>query len=215
VRIVPWIPPLFRDRAAAGQALSEALAEQRLDNPVVIGIARGGVAVAVEVARGLEAPLTAVDVERVNARGLRLGAVTAHGPPYLRDGHGVPEADVRPALERARRAAEVLEARLEVEALPVAGRSAVVVDDGLITGLTLSAACRWARAEQVARLIAATPVGQMDGLARVRREADVVVCPHRLEEIAVVGQAYEIFDPLDEWYVAGLLADAAAQDRLT
>jgi putative phosphoribosyl transferase len=209
VRLVAWIPPLFRDREAAGRALSEAVAALRLVEPVVVGVARGGVAVAVEVARELEAPLTAVDVERVNASGLRLGAVTANGPPYLRERHGVPEADVESALERARRAAGVLERRLQLETLPVAGRTTVVVDDGLITGLTLAAACRWARAEEVGRLIAATPVGHVDGLARLRAEADVVVCPHPLKEIAVVGQAYDIFEPLDEWYLAGLLADAA------
>jgi putative phosphoribosyl transferase len=205
VRIVRWIPPLFRDREAAGRALSEALVPLELDLPVVIGVARGGVAVAVEVARALAAPLTAVDVERVNARGLRLGAVTADGPPYLREGHGVPNEDVERALERARRAAEALEARLEHERPPIAGRTALLVDDGLITGLTLAGACLWARAEQVERVIAATPVGQVDGLARLAPEADLVVCPHPLDEIAVVGQAYDIFDPLDEWYVAGLL----------
>ena len=205
VRIVEWIPPLFRDRVAAGRVLAEAVATHELDEPVVVGVARGGVAVAVEVARDLDAPLTAVDVERVNARGLRLGAATAHGPPYLREGHGVPQEDVDSALARARRAAEVLEARLEHETLPVAGRTAVLADDGLITGLTLAAACRWARAEGAARVVAATPVGHVDGLARLRAEADDVVCPHPLEEIAVVGQAYDSFDPLDEWYVSGLL----------
>jgi putative phosphoribosyl transferase len=206
MRIVPWIPPLFRDREAAGRALAEALLGLELDRPVVVGVARGGVAVAVEVALALDAALTAVDVERVNAGGLRIGAITADGPPYVRQAHGVPDDAVAEALERARRAAEALDARLDHERLPVAGRTAVVVDDGLITGLTLAGACRWARAQSVTQLVAAVPVGHVDGLARVRDEADVVVCPHPLDEIAVVGQAYDIFDPLDEWYVAGLLA---------
>jgi predicted phosphoribosyltransferase len=212
VRLVPWLPPLYRDRAAAGRALADAVSALGLDDPVVVGVARGGVAGAVEVARALAAPLTAVDVERVNAHGLRLGAATAHGPPYVREGHGVPDEDVEAALERARRTAGALERRLEHEPLSVAGRTTLIVDDGLITGLTLAAACRWARAANAARVIAATPVGRADGLVRVREEADVVVCPQALEEIAVVGQAYEIFDPLEEWYVAGLLAENRIDD---
>jgi putative phosphoribosyl transferase len=205
VRIVPWIPPLFRDRAAAGRALAEALSG--FENAIVVGVARGGVAVAAEVARALAAPpLTAVDVERVNARGLRLGAATASAAPYLREGHGVPEDEVAAAVARARREAEVLEARLDHEQLPVAGRTALVVDDGAITGLTLAAACVWARTQNAARVVAAVPVAQVEGLKRLRQEADEVVCPHPLEQIAVVGQAYDSFDPLDEWYVAGLLS---------
>jgi putative phosphoribosyl transferase len=123
----------------------------------------------------------------------------------MQEGHGVPDEEVEAVVARARRAAESLEARLELESAPVAGRTSVLVDDGLITGLTLAAACRWARAAGVARLVAATPVGHVRGLARVWSEADVVVCPHPLEEIAVVGQAYESFDSLEEWYVSGLL----------
>jgi putative phosphoribosyl transferase len=205
------MPPLFRDRADAGRALAEAVAALELEQPIIVGVARGGVAVAAEVARRLEVPLTAVDVERVNAHGLRLGAVTAYGPPYLGAVHGVPEEDVESTVERARRAAEVLEARLGHETLAVAERIVVLVDDGVITGLTLAAASRWARAESAARVIAATPVGHVYGLGRLRDEADLIVCPNPLEEIAVVGQAYDSFDPLDEWYVAGLLADAAAR----
>jgi putative phosphoribosyl transferase len=208
VRVVSWIPPLFEDRAAAGRALAPAVATLGLENPIVVGVARGGIAVAVEVARELAAPVTAVDVERVNAAGLRLGAVTPHGPPYLRENHGVADDTVESALERARAAAETVQARLEHEPAPVTGRTAIVVDDGVITGLTLAAACRWAHAESAERLVAATPVAYLDGLARLEQEADVVICPHPLTEIAVVGQAYESFDPLEEWYLAGLLADA-------
>jgi len=205
VRLVEWIPPVFEDREAGGRALAEAIAAVGLDDPIVVGVARGGVAVAAEVAKALAAPLTAVDVERVDARGLRLGAATAHGPPYLRDDHAVPDVDVEAALARARRAAEVLEARLELRSVRLTGRTAVVVDDGLVTGLTLAAACQWARDRAVGRLVAATPVGHLRGLERIATEADDVVCPHPLEQLAVVGQAYDSFDPLDEWFVAALL----------
>jgi predicted phosphoribosyltransferase len=206
MRLVRWFPPLYRDRAEGGRALADTFAALALEQPVVIGIARGGVAVAVEIARALDAPLTAVDVERVNAHGLRLGAVTADGSAYMREDQRVPADDVRAALERARRAAEILEARLGHEPLPLAARVAVIVDDGVITGLTLAAACRWARAQNVARLVAATPVAHIAGLTRVREEVDEVVCLSPLEEISVVGQAYDSFEPLEEWYIAGLLA---------
>jgi putative phosphoribosyl transferase len=198
VRIVPWIPPVFRDRAAGGRALAETLRGQE---GVVVGVARGGVAVAAEVARELGLPLTAIDVERVNAHGRRLGATTAHGPPFLL----VPEAAVEDVVARARREAERLESRLEHETLPVEGRGALLVDDGAITGLTLAAACLWAREEGAARVVAAVPVAHADGLHRLADVADEIVCPHALEQIAVVGQAYDSFDPLDEWYVGSLL----------
>jgi putative phosphoribosyl transferase len=118
----------------------------------------------------------------------------------------IPEVELEPAIERARRTAEILDTRLVHETPKLARRIVVVVDDGVVTGLTLAAACRWARTQEVARLVAATPVGHVDGLARARGEADDVVCPGPLEELAVVGQAYESFEPLEEWYVAGLLA---------
>jgi putative phosphoribosyl transferase len=190
--------PLFRDRAGAGRVLAEALRGRR---GIGVGVARGGVAVAAEVSRELGLPLTAIDVERVDAQGRRLGATTAQGPPYLL----VPEAAVEDAVARARRDAVRLEARLEHETLSVEGHDVLLVDDGAITGLTLAAACVWARAEGAARVVAAVPVAHVDGLSRLFAVADEIVCPHPLEEIAVVGQAYDSFDPLDEWYVGSLL----------
>ncbi len=198
VRIVPWMQPLFRDRAAAGRELAGVVPQAE----IVVGVARGGVAVAAEVAREAALPLTAVDVERVDAGGRRLGAATAEGPPFLL----VAEEDVERELGRARLDAERLEARLEHERLPVAGLYVLVVDDGAVTGLTLAAACLWASAAGAGRVVAAVPVGHVDGLRRLAKVADEVVCPHPLEKIAVVGQAYDSFDPLDEWYVASLLA---------
>jgi putative phosphoribosyl transferase len=199
MRIVPWIQPLFRDRAAAGRVLTESL---RGHDGIVVGVARGGVAVAAEVARRLDLALTAVDVERVNAAGRRLGATTADGPPCLL----VDEDAVADVVERARREAERLEARLEHEQLAVEGRQALIVDDGAITGLTLAAACVWARSREAMRVVAAVPVAHVDALSRLSEVADEIVCPHPLDRIAVVGQAYDSFDPLDEWYIAGLLA---------
>jgi putative phosphoribosyl transferase len=204
IRIVEWFPPLFHDRSEAGRELATAGWPVALEEPLVVGLARGGVAVALEVARGLDAPLTAVAVARVNARGLRLGATTADGPPYLLPGHEAPE-DV---LTRARRDAAALEGRLELVRPPLAGRTVLVVDDGLVTGLTLAAACRWARWAGSAFVAAAVPVAAPRGLERITAEADAVVCPHVVEELAVVGQAYHLFEPLDEWYVAGLLGHA-------
>jgi putative phosphoribosyl transferase len=191
--------PIFRDRAAAGRVLAQAV--PRCD--VVVGVARGGVAAAAEVARELGVPLTAVDVERVDAAGRRLGATTANGPPFLL----VAQDEVEAPLARARLEAARLEERLGHDPLPVGGRETLVVDDGAITGLTLAAACVWARAERASRVVAAVPVARVNGLRRLREVADEVVCPHPLEQIAVVGQAYDSFDPLDEWYIGSLLAE--------
>jgi predicted phosphoribosyltransferase len=205
IRIVEWFPPLFHDRGEAGRALAAASGLDELEEPLVLGLARGGVAVALEVASSRGAPLSAVAVARVNARGLRLGATTADGPPYLLPGHGEPEEEVGAVVARARRDAAALEGRLELTRPRLIGRTVLLVDDGLVTGLTLAAACRWAREAGAAFVTAAVPVAAPRGLERVSAEADAAFCPHVVEGLAVVGQAYHLFEPLDEWYVAGLL----------
>jgi len=206
IRIVDWFPPLFHDRTDAGRALAAAMPAPERE-PLVVALARGGVAVAVEVARSIGAPLCAVTVARVNAQGLRLGATTPEGPPFLPGRDAVAAEELAAAVERARRESEALARRLELRKPPLDGRAVVLVDDGLVTGLTAGAACRWAAAAGAAHVTAAVPVGAPRGLARVADVADAVVCPHVVEQLAVVGQAYELFDPLDEWYVSGLLAD--------
>lgn len=168
---------------------------------------------AAEVARALGAPLDVLVVRKVGHplhREYALGAVTADGPTYLRDmrgldGRALPQlrARVRAAAEEAR----AMDERLHEETgrIDPSGATCVLVDDGLATGATMVAACRWARAHGASRVVAAVPVGASDSVGALRAEADEVVCPYAVFDFWAVSIWYADFDQTGEDEVRALL----------
>jgi putative phosphoribosyl transferase len=210
---------LFRDRADAGRVLSEALEPYRARNPLVLGIPRGGVVVAAEVARRLGAELDVVVARKLGAPGhaeLAIGAVTAEGGRWLNGGlvsrlgvdaswlDELTHAEMREALARERRF------RGERPAPDVKGRVVIVVDDGFATGATVRAAARGLHRKKPAHLVLAAPVGAPDTCRELLGEADEVVCPYQPAGFAAVGQFYERFDQTEDGEVSALLAEAHA-----
>ena len=214
--------PYFADRADAGRQLGRKLASMQLADPVVFGLPRGGVPVAVEVAHALGAPLELVLVRKIGAPGapeLALGAVVDGQDVQL-----VVNEDVRRLtgaddafLESAKTdALKEIERRRAVylgdrPRERIAGRTAVVVDDGLATGATAKAALRALRRQGAAKLVIAVPVAPTDTLEDMRGEADEVVCPGPTDYFPGVGAFYRDFHQLSDAETVGLLKRAWAE----
>jgi len=204
---------LFHDRVDAGRQLASALTATQLGDAraVVVGLARGGVTVAAEVARRLGLPLDALAVRKVGYPGqpeYGIGAVTpGTGGVYLRTDEGLGEDELGAVVERARAEADALDRELHAhhERLDLGGRTAVLVDDGLATGATMIAAIRWARAQGAARVVVAVPVAAVQGTEALRAEADAVVCPHEMRRFGAVGLWYEVFTQVENDEVVRLL----------
>jgi putative phosphoribosyl transferase len=204
--------PLFADRAEAGRALAAELEGECGPELVVIGLARGGVEVAAEVARALDAPLDVVAVRKVGhplQPEYGIGAVTPGDGVYVREPNGLSDEELAAAVEETKAKAAALDERLHAAhgPLDLVGKTVLVVDDGLATGGTMIAALRWARAASAARVVAAVPVGADDSLELVRAEADDVVCLYPLEAFLAVGVWYRSFDQVDDSRVLALLDD--------
>jgi putative phosphoribosyl transferase len=208
----------YDDRRTAGRLLAERLQELRGRDVVVLGLPRGGVPVAAEVARGLGAPLDVLVVRKLGVPGQPewgFGAIGEHGVRVLNEdvidaaGLRTGERDAVEEAERGELERRVRSYRRERPALPVAGRTAVVVDDGLATGATAEAACRVVRGQGAARIVLAVPVGASHSVARLERVADVVVCPHTHQILGSVGAWYRDFTQVTDAEVTSLLAQAA------
>lgn len=219
-----WEPrqPLFHDRVDAGRVLAGYLSQYRGKGPVALGIPRGGVVVAAEIARRLEGPLDVVVARKLGAPGspeLAVGAVTADGERFLNDDIirmlGISQEYVESVtalqMAEAKRRQEWL--RNLRPAVPLRDRVAILVDDGLATGATMRAAVRSVRRQRPAKLIVAAPVGSRDACATLSREADEVVCPYQPEPFGAVGFFYQRFDPVDDEEVKALLDEACARSR--
>jgi predicted phosphoribosyltransferase len=208
---------LFRDRSDAGRKLAAALQEFRDRNCVILALPRGGVPVAAEVARSLRAPLDIVLVRKIGAPGhpeLAVGSVVdgdvpiiVRDPELLRvtgtSQREFEEICARELAEGERRRKLYLGARAP---LPLAGRTAIVIDDGLATGNTMRAALQAARQRGPAELVMAVPVAPADTIARFRDAADRTICLATPEPFAAVGPFYADFAQTSDQDVIALLA---------
>lgn len=209
--------PIFRDRQEAGRLLSDALAHRGLAGAICVGLARGGLVPAVEVAARLALPLDVLAVRKVGYPGhpdYAIGAVTPGGGLVLRDTEGIPWPLVEAAVAAARESAEALDRRLHGDepALTPAGKIVVLVDDGLATGATMLAAVRWARVARAPRVVVAAPVGPPEAVAALEAEADEVVCPRQPPAFLAVGVWYEDFAQVTDEDVSALLAAYRGHD---
>lgn len=210
---------LFRDRVDAGRRLGERLMRYRGTPALVLGVPRGGVPVAAEVARMLEAELDVIVARKLGAPGypeLAIGAVTSNGGRYLND-QVLRELGVTDDYLRGITEAEMQEARAREHrfrrgrgALSVAGKNVIIVDDGLATGATIRAAARSVRMHDPARTIVAAPVGSPAACEGLRGEADEVICLYTPETFWAVGYYYVRFDPVPDDDVESLLDEFRA-----
>ena len=208
--------PLFADRADAGRRLADALGEYANDpNAVVLALPRGGVPVGYEVARRLDVPLDLYLVRKLGVPGheeLAMGAVASDGTCVLDDdliaSLHIDEAaldDVirRESAELRRRETVYRESRPKLD---LAGKTAIVVDDGLATGATMRAAAIALRAQHPAAIVAAVPVAAARTCASLQRVVDRVVCVHTPEPFHAVGLYYQNFEQTGDDEVRGLLS---------
>jgi putative phosphoribosyl transferase len=210
----------FRDREDAGRQLAEALTALRDENPVVLGLPRGGVPVAYEVARTLEAPLDVVVVRKLGVPfqpELGMGAVGEEGARVINQSvvhmAGVTDEELGKVESRERAEVEARARRFRGDQPPVSisGRTAIVVDDGIATGGTARAALRVVRARGAARVVLAVPVAPVDVIEALEMEADEAICLMAPPEFFAIGQWYADFVQVPDTQVVELLHRAAEE----
>ena len=207
----------FLDRRDAGRELAERLGRIPLDDPVVLGVPRGGVPVAATVASTLDAPFDVVPVRGIGVPfqpRVVLGALGADGLVVF-DEHrlrltGAGDVELAALEHRHRRGLErsMGRYRLARPSERLLGRTAVVVDDGAVGGSTARVACRAARARGAARVVLALPACPSTTHLDLRAEADAMVVLERSMEHAVVGESYHEFEPVDDDQVVAALEGA-------
>ena len=211
----------FADREAAGRLLASKLAHHKDRQPIVLALPRGGVAVGFEIARALGAPLDIVLVRKIGVPWqpeLALGAVTDGPSPEtfidedLARALGIPEGyaqeeTARQLQEIERRRATYCAGRPPAD---VAGRTAIVVDDGIATGATMRVALRAVRRRNPAHLVLAVPVAPPETLAEFRKEADEAICLETPDMLGAIGFYYRDFHQMSDAEVTDFLARATA-----
>lgn len=195
---------IYRDRVDAGRTLGACLEQYRETGALVLGIPRGGVPVAAEVARMLDAELDVIVARKLGAPGQRelaIGAVTSNGGKFLDEnairGIGVTEQYLAKVIEAEMAEAHRREYEFRAGRRParIENRVVIIVDDGLATGATMRASVKSVRSREPAKLVVAVPVGSREACAALKQEADEVVCPYQPVLFWAVGYHYENFEP--------------------
>ncbi|HSB96079.1 MAG TPA: phosphoribosyltransferase family protein [Spongiibacteraceae bacterium] len=209
----------FENRAAAGRRLAAELVDRHLVKPVVIALARGGVPVAYEIARTLQAPLQVLLVRKIGAPiqpEFAIGAIADGDPPHtVFDSDSIALLNVPDsylATETARQIAEIERRRISygiaATAQPLAGCTAILVDDGIATGATTRAALEALHARHPAQIVLAVPVAATATIAQLRAEVDEVVCLLSTDYFSSIGGFYRDFTQVDDAVVVDFLRRA-------
>lgn len=210
----------FADRADAGRELVAHLWHLRDRQPVVLGLPRGGVPVAYQIAEALDAPLDVIVVRKLGVPWmpeLAMGAIGEGGSRVLEPGtlrhEGITEAvfarvERREAVELLRRADAYRAGR---GAVPIANRTVIVVDDGIATGSTARAACLVVRQRGASHVVLAVPVLPPDLIRPLGTVADEVVWLYAPEPMIAVGNWYDDFEQLGDAQVVEMLVRADAR----
>jgi putative phosphoribosyl transferase len=213
---------VFADRDDAGRRLAARLGHLRGEPAVVLGLPRGGVPVAFQVARALGVPLDVIVVRKLGVPGqpeLAMGAVGEGGVRVVNRRvvrvAKVPEEVLAAVAERERTAVEARAARYRARwpRQPLHGRTAVVVDDGIATGATARAACQVARGHGAARVVLAVPVAPPGWQAAIGGDADELVCVETPPTFFAIGQYYASFPQVSDDEVLACLQRAAAAQQ--
>lgn len=205
---------MFKDRVAAGESLATQLNKSTFQRPLVLGIPRGGVVVAFEIARKLEIPLDVIVSRKIGAPGnpeLAVGAVTQDGTAIFNE-----KLLQRIGLRPEGLDSQVQQVRQEIDrrmtsyrgavALPeLEGRDVILVDDGIATGYTVLAALRSMQKQSPRRIVLAVPVAPPDALERMRPEVDEILCLAAPAHFYAVGQFYQNFAQTTDQEVIELL----------
>lgn len=211
-------PFVFSDRRHAGAVLARALDQKVDEDAVVVGLVGGGVVIAARVARALGLPLDVVAVHDVThplQPECLLGAVAPGARACIRRREGMTDDQLAIAVAVAQSRARVVDRRLRGGRLQpsFAGRTVLLVDDGLATGTSMIAAARWANERGAGRVIAAAPVAARAAVERARAEVDEVVCPYLVDGLGAVARSYVDYPDVGDEQVAELLGAARKTRR--